>query len=57
MKPLVRGPRHRDGAVSYNEYRGVRFNVEVEDPREQHSSRYRRRHPSKQYKHMKPWEK
>jgi hypothetical protein len=51
------GPRQRDGALTYNSYRGIRTNVEVEDPRDTHSSRYHRRHSSRQHKQAKPWMK
>ncbi len=51
------GPRRRDGALTYNEYRGAHFNVQVEDPREGHSARYQRRHAFRQHKQAKPWMK
>ena len=49
------GPRHRDGVLTYNEYRSAHFNVQVEDPREGHNRRYQRRHSSRQHKQTKPW--
>lgn len=51
------GPRRRDGALTYNEYRGIRTNVAVEDPRDSHSPRYQRRHSAGQHKKTKPWMK
>jgi hypothetical protein len=51
------GPRRRDGVLTYNEYRGIRTNVAVEDPRDSHSPRYQRRHSVRQYKQTKPWMK
>ncbi len=58
INPLASRPRYRDGATTYNVGSwGTRFNVEVEDPRESHNSRYQRRHTSRRHKQMKPWEK
>jgi hypothetical protein len=51
------GPRRRDGALTYNDYRGMHVNVEVEDPRDSHSPRDQRRHSSRQRKPTKPWMK
>ena len=51
------GPRRRDGALTYNESRGIRSNIAVEDPRDAHSPRYQRRHSSRQHKQTKPWMK
>ncbi len=48
------GPRRRDGALTYNEYRGIRTNVAVEDPRDSHSPRYQRRHSTRQNKRQNP---
>ena len=45
------------GPITYNDYGGVRYNVEVEDPRGPRGSRYQRRHVGKQHKQEKPWEK
>jgi hypothetical protein len=57
ITPIAQEPRYRDGATMYNQFRGVRFNIELEDPRQQESSRYQRRHPRKQNKSTKPWKK
>jgi hypothetical protein len=43
----TRGPRYRDGGVTYSQYRGVRYNIVPENPNEQHNARYGRRHHSK----------
>lgn len=51
------GPRRHDGALSYDEYRGIRFNVSVEDPRNSHNRRYQRRHAARTRKATKPWMK
>jgi hypothetical protein len=51
------GPRRRDGALTFNDYRGLRTNVALEDPRDSHSPRYQRRHSSRQHKQTKPWMK
>ncbi|MDQ2718032.1 MAG: hypothetical protein M3Z08_24320, partial [Chloroflexota bacterium] len=40
--PIPRGPRYRDGAATYSQYRGVRYNMQIEDPRGPHSARYQR---------------
>lgn len=47
MNPLAGGTRYRDGATTYNQFRGRRYNIEIENPFEHHSARYRRRHPFK----------
>ena len=57
INPLARGPRYRDGIITYNQSQNERFNIEVEDPRGLHSARYQRRHASKQHNRTKPWEK
>lgn len=58
MNPLAGGPRCRDGAITYNQLGGRRYNIELENPYEQHSARYRRRHPPRQRKRTKkPWMK
>jgi len=57
IDPLARGQRYRDGAVTYNLDRGVHINVDVEDPRGLHDSRYQRRHRPKQHKQTKSWMK
>jgi len=57
INPLAQGTRYRDGAVTYNQYRGRRYNIEVADLSGQHGLRYQRRHLSKQHKQTKPWEK
>jgi hypothetical protein len=51
------GPRRRDGALTFNEYRGIRSNVQVEDPRPGQSARYQRRHAARQRQQAKPWMK
>jgi hypothetical protein len=52
------GPRRRDGVLTFNEFRGMRSNVEVEDPRGTHNQRYQRRHTARQpAKPTKPWMK
>lgn len=58
IEPLAaRGPRYRDGAVTYNQFEGIHYNVEVEGPGGGQSARYQRRHPRRQHKQTKPWEK
>src|SRR5579864_3426530 len=58
INPIAGGPRHRDGAITYNELGGRRYNIELENPYDQHSTRYRRRHSPKQCKRTnKPWMK
>ena len=56
MNPLAGGPRYRDGAVTYNQFDGKRYNIEVEIPDGQ-SARFRRRHPAKRHRQTKPWMK
>jgi hypothetical protein len=57
IEPLAaQGPRYRDGAVTYNQYDGKRYNIEVEGPDGQ-SARFKRRHPIKRHKQTKPWMK
>ena len=51
------GSRRRDGALTYDEYRGIRTNIALEDPRDSHSPRYQRRHSSRQHRQTKPWMK
>jgi hypothetical protein len=57
MNAVARGPRYRDGGVTYSQSRGVRYNLVPENPHEQHTARYERRHHSKQRKQKKPWMK
>lgn len=57
INPLAGGPRYRDGAVTYNQFDGRRFHIELEDPRGGHSARYQRRHPPKQHKQTTSWKK
>jgi hypothetical protein len=58
INPLAGGSRRRDGAVTYDELNGRRYNIELEDPRGIHSARYQRRHPPKQRsKPTKSWMK
>lgn len=57
MKSVSRGPRYRDGAVTYNQYRGVRYNIVPEDPNGGHNARYQRRHSSGRHRQTKPWMK
>jgi hypothetical protein len=58
IEPLaVRGPRYRDGAVTYNQFEGRRYNIEVEGPGGEQSARYQRRHLRRQRKQTKPWMK
>jgi hypothetical protein len=54
--PLA-GPRYRDGAVTYTQFRGARSHIEVEGPAGGQSARYQRRHARKQHTQTKPWEK
>lgn len=56
MNPAAQGPRMRDGVVSYNQFEGRRYNIEIEDM-SGHSTRYQRRHSSGKHKQAKPWEK
>lgn len=44
MNAGTRGPRYRDGGVTYSQYRGVRYNIVPENPNEPHNARYARRH-------------
>ena len=46
MNAGTRGPRYRDGAVTYSQYRGVRYNMVPENPNGRHNARYERRHHS-----------
>ena len=56
IEPLAaRGPRYRDGAITYNQYGGVHYNVEVEGPDGGQGARFQRRHPRRQHKQKKPW--
>jgi hypothetical protein len=58
IDPLAaRGPRYRDGAVTYNQFEGMRYNVELEGPGGGQSARYQRRHPRRQHKQTRPWMK
>lgn len=57
MNAVTRGPRYRDGGVTYSQYRGVRYNIVPENPNERHNARYERRHHSSQYRRKKPWMK
>lgn len=57
MNAATRGPRYRDGGVTYSQYRGVRYNIVPENPNDRHSARYGRRHYSKPHKQQKPWMK
>jgi hypothetical protein len=54
INPLAGGPRYRDGAVTYNQFNGRHFHIELEDPRGTQSARYQRRHLPKQRKNTKP---
>jgi hypothetical protein len=56
IEPLA-GPRYRDGTVTYNQFRGVHYNVEIEGPGGGQSARYQRRHLRRQRKQTKPWMK
>ncbi len=51
------GPRRRDGILTYNDYWGRRYNVEVEAPQEGHSPRYQHRHVARKRQQTKPWMK
>ena len=57
IDPLARGPRYHDGAITYNQNRGIRSNIEVENPNAPHNARYKRRHASKKHMETKPWMK
>jgi hypothetical protein len=57
MNAVTRGPRYRDGGVTYSQYRGVRYTIVPENPNVQYNARYERRHHSKQHKPKKPWMK
>ena len=57
INPLVRGPRYGDGATTYNQFEGMRFRVEVENPYESHTARDERRHSPKKHTPTKPWTK
>jgi len=57
ISPLARGPRYRDGAVTYNQFEGRRFQLRVENPYQSHTSRYERRHRPKKHTPTKPWTK
>jgi hypothetical protein len=57
MNQLARGPRYRDGAVTYRQFEGVRCNIKIENPYDHHNARYQRRHRSGQHKQTKPWMK
>ena len=57
MPAVTRGPRYRDGGVTYSQYRGVRYDIVPENPYNQHTARYERRHHTKQHKQKKPWMK
>jgi len=57
MNAITRGARYRDGGVTYSQYRGVRYNIVPENPHEQYTARYERRHHSRQHQQKKPWMK
>jgi hypothetical protein len=57
ISPLVRGPRYRDGAVTYHQVEGRRFRLRVENPNQSHPARYERRHRPKKHTPTKPWTK
>ncbi len=57
MNVTTRGPRYRDGGVTYSQYRGVRYHIVPENPNEPHNARYERRHHSRQHEQKKPWMK
>ena len=53
---MALGPRYRDGTITYNQFDGKRYNIELDIPEGQ-SARYQRRHARRQRKQAKPWEK
>jgi hypothetical protein len=55
--PLARGPRYRDGAVTYKQFEGTRVRLRVENPYQSHTARYERRHRPKKRTPTKPWTK
>ena len=57
MNAVTRGQRYRDGGITYSQYRGIRYNIVPENPNDQHTVRYERRHHSRQHKQKKPWMK
>ncbi len=57
ISPLARGPRYRDGAVTYNQRDGIRFRLRVENPYQSHPARYEHRHRPKKHTPTKPWTK
>jgi hypothetical protein len=57
INPMVRGPRYRDGATTYNQFEGMRFRVQVENPYQSHTARDERRHHPKKHTPTKPWTK
>lgn len=57
INPLAQGTRYRDGAITYNQNEGRRYNIEVVDLDGLHGPRYQRRHRARQHKQTKPWEK
>jgi hypothetical protein len=58
ISPIIaRGPRYRDGAVTYHQFEGMRFRLRVENPYQSHPARYERRHRPKKHTPTKPWTK
>src|SRR5689334_4473890 len=55
ISPLASGPRYRDGAVTYNQFEGMRFRLRLENPDQSHTARYERRHRPKKHTPAKPW--